>query len=64
MMKVMWEQRYAAEEYAYGEEANAFFKTRLDRLPARGRLLLPAEGEGRNALLAHRAQGESRIARY
>ena len=53
-MKDMWEQRYAADEYAYGEEPNAFFKRCLDRLPAPGRLLLPGEGEGRNAVYAAR----------
>ena len=36
-MKDMWEERYAADEYAYGEEPNAFFKACLDRLPAPGR---------------------------
>ena len=53
-MKEMWEQRYAADEYAYGEEPNAFFKACLERLPAPGRILLPAEGEGRNAVYAAR----------
>lgn len=51
-MKDMWEQRYGADEYAYGEEPNAFFEACLDRLPVPGRLLLPAEGEGRNAVYA------------
>ena len=27
-MKDMWEQRYAADEYAYGEEPNASSKAR------------------------------------
>ena len=50
-MKDFWNQRYAEEEYAYGTEPNAFFKAQLDqRTP--GRLLLPAEGEGRNAVYA------------
>ena len=53
-MKDMWEERYAADEYAYGEEPNAFFKACLDGLPAPGRLLLPGEGEGRNAVYAAR----------
>jgi SAM-dependent methyltransferase len=53
-MKDMWEKRYAADEYAYGEEPNVFFKACLDGLPAPGRLLLPAEGEGRNAVYAAR----------
>ena len=50
-MKEMWEQRYGQVEYAYGEEPNAFFKTCLDRMRP-GRLLLPGEGEGRNAVHA------------
>lgn len=53
-MKEMWEERYGRDEYAYGEEPNAFFKASLDRLPAPGRLLLPGEGEGRNAVYAAR----------
>ena len=53
-MKEMWEERYAADEFAYGEEPNEFFKVCLDRLPTPGRLLLPAEGEGRNAVYAAR----------
>jgi len=53
-MKNIWEERYGADEYAYGEEPNAFFKACLDRLPAPGRLLLPGEGEGRNAVYAAR----------
>lgn len=50
-MKEFWNQRYGASEYAYGTEPNVFFKAQLDRLPA-GRILLPAEGEGRNAVYA------------
>jgi SAM-dependent methyltransferase len=46
-----WNARYAAAEYAYGTEPNAFFKAQLDQLTP-GRLLLPAEGEGRNAVYA------------
>jgi len=53
-MKDLFDQRYRADEYAYGEEPNAFFKARLDELPAPGRILLPAEGEGRNAVYAAR----------
>ncbi|MGB8331472.1 MAG: class I SAM-dependent methyltransferase [Polyangiales bacterium] len=53
-MKEMWEERYGRDEYAYGEEPNAFFKACLDRLAAPGRLLLPGEGEGRNAVYAAR----------
>jgi len=46
-----WNKRYAAEEYSFGTAPNAFFKEQLD-LSDSGRLLLPAEGEGRNAIYA------------
>ena len=46
-----WDSRYAEETYADGTEPNAYFRQRLDALPP-GRLLLLAEGEGRNAVYA------------
>ncbi|MBU2940450.1 class I SAM-dependent methyltransferase [Lacinutrix sp. C3R15] len=54
-MKDFWNERYANEEFAYGTEPNVFFKQQLDKLKP-GKLLLPAEGEGRNAVYAA-AQG-------
>lgn len=50
-MSDFWNQRYSTEEYVYGTEPNEFFKERLDLLQP-GTLLLPGEGEGRNALYA------------
>lgn len=50
-MKELWNQRYDDVEYAYGTEPNLFFKQQLDRLDP-GKILLPAEGEGRNAVYA------------
>ncbi len=50
-MKEFWNERYAAKEFAYGTTPNTFFKKVIDGLPA-GRMLLPAEGEGRNAVYA------------
>lgn len=50
-MKEMWNQRYAQEVFVYGTEPNEFFKTQLSLLP-KGKVLLPAEGEGRNAAYA------------
>ncbi len=50
-MKEIWNQRYAQELFVYGTEPNEFFKTQLSLLPA-GKILLPAEGEGRNAAYA------------
>lgn len=52
-MKAFWNERYAANDYAYGEEPNLWFAEQLARLPP-GRLLLPCEGEGRNAVHAAR----------
>ncbi|MFZ1728634.1 MAG: class I SAM-dependent methyltransferase [Bacteroidota bacterium] len=52
-MQEFWNQRYAAAEYAYGTEPNQFFKQQL-RLLSPGRLFLPGEGEGRNAVYAAR----------
>jgi 2-polyprenyl-3-methyl-5-hydroxy-6-metoxy-1,4-benzoquinol methylase len=51
MSKEMWDQRYSEKEYAYGTEPNSFFKEQISLLKA-GKLLLPAEGEGRNAVFA------------
>lgn len=47
----MWDQRYSSEDYAYGTEPNVFFAEQLSKLVPR-KLLLPAEGEGRNAIFA------------
>jgi 2-polyprenyl-3-methyl-5-hydroxy-6-metoxy-1,4-benzoquinol methylase len=50
-MKQFWDARYAETAYAYGTEPNAFLKAQLaQRKP--GKILFPAEGEGRNAVYA------------
>ncbi len=50
-MKEFWDERYAEEGYVYGESPNKFFKDQLDQLDA-GKILLPADGEGRNGVYA------------
>lgn len=50
-MKQFWNERYSTNESFYGEAPNHFFKTFIDAQPV-GHLLLPAEGEGRNAIYA------------
>lgn len=50
-MKEFWNARYSEKEFAYGKEPNVFFKEQLNRISP-GKLLLPAEGEGRNAVYA------------
>lgn len=47
-----WDERYSADQYIYGIEPNQFFKEQLDKILTPGRLLLPGEGEGRNAVYA------------
>ena len=46
-----WNERYSDEAFAYGEEPNQYLKEELEKIPA-GRILFPAEGEGRNAVFA------------
>lgn len=50
-MKELWNQRYSLEEYKYGKEPNQFFKEELSKLKS-GLIILPGEGEGRNAVYA------------
>lgn len=51
-MKDFWNDRYSAESYAYGTAPNTFFREKLNEYKLRGRVLFPAEGEGRNAVWA------------
>lgn len=51
-MKDFWDNRYAEKVYAYGKEPNRYFKESLERYEIIGNILLPAEGEGRNAVFA------------
>ncbi|MET3037194.1 class I SAM-dependent methyltransferase [Chryseobacterium sp. NRRL B-14859] len=46
-----WNDRYRNEDYAFGKEPNIYFRKELDLLTP-GKILLPAEGEGRNAVYA------------
>lgn len=52
-MKDFWNARYKEETFANGTKPNEFFKENIDKLSA-GKILLPAEGEGRNAVYAAR----------
>lgn len=52
-MKDFWNNRYDNEAFAYGKEPNAYLKERLEQLKP-GKILFPAEGEGRNAVYAAR----------
>lgn len=50
-MNSFWNERYAVDEYVYGTEPNEFYKEELEKLTP-GKILFPAEGEGRNAVFA------------
>ena len=50
-MQSFWNERFASPEYVYGTLPNAFFAHSLSTLKP-GKLLLPADGEGRNAVFA------------
>ncbi|MFN8589128.1 MAG: class I SAM-dependent methyltransferase [Candidatus Eisenbacteria bacterium] len=45
-----WDERYAVDSWAFGDQPNDFLREHAHRLPARGRVLCLAEGEGRNAV--------------
>lgn len=45
----MWDERYSAEEYAYGTAPNEFLVENVGCIP-KGNVLSLAEGEGRNAV--------------
>lgn len=46
-----WDLRFSAEEYTYGKDPAPFFEEQIKKVPI-GKILLPAEGEGRNAVFA------------
>ncbi|HMV81107.1 MAG TPA: class I SAM-dependent methyltransferase [Leptospiraceae bacterium] len=45
----MWDERYSADEYAYGKAPNRFLEENFSSIP-KGKVLSLAEGEGRNAV--------------
>ncbi|MFH1051460.1 MAG: class I SAM-dependent methyltransferase [bacterium] len=56
-MLEMWNSRYDNAEYIYGAEPNIFFKNFIDKEKP-GKILLAAEGEGRNAVYAAKKDWE------
>jgi 2-polyprenyl-3-methyl-5-hydroxy-6-metoxy-1,4-benzoquinol methylase len=50
-MQTFWDERYATSEYVYGTEPNAYYRNKIKALSP-GKILLPGEGEGRNAVYA------------
>ena len=50
-MKDFWNKRYSEKEYVYGIEPNVFFAEQIKHIK-QGKMILPCEGEGRNAIYA------------
>ena len=48
-MKNSWNERYSEKEYVYGEAPNIFFAEQIAKLIP-GTIIMPCEGEGRNAV--------------
>jgi SAM-dependent methyltransferase len=46
-----WNERYSKKEFAYGKQPNNYLREQLEKLSV-GKILFPAEGEGRNAVFA------------
>ena len=44
-----WNERYSAQGYLFGETPNAYLVSKANLLPAHGRALSVADGEGRNS---------------
>ncbi len=49
-MKNFWDVRYAEDTFAYGEEPNDFVRESTSLFAPKSRILLLAEGQGRNAV--------------
>lgn len=49
--KTMWDRRYEENEFVYGKAPNLFFKEWLPKFEP-GKVLMPADGEGRNGVYA------------
>jgi SAM-dependent methyltransferase len=45
-----WEARFSTPEYLFGTEPNEFLRAQAHLLPARGKALAVADGEGRNGV--------------
>jgi SAM-dependent methyltransferase len=45
-----WEERFSVPDYLFGKEPNYFLKSCAPLLPARGKVLAIADGEGRNGV--------------
>src|SRR5699024_5564577 len=53
-MSQFWDERYSQDDYLYGEKPNAFLEHRHTLIPRDGRVLVLADGEGRNGVFLAR----------
>lgn len=51
-MKEFWNKKFSDDEYVYGTAPNSFFESEINKIETIGSVLLPLEGEGRNACFA------------
>jgi SAM-dependent methyltransferase len=51
MTNSFWNERYSQKDFVYGESPNIFFAETLKKLNSR-KIILPCDGEGRNAVHA------------
>ena len=49
-MSEFWNQKYARDDYFYGEQPNDFLHSQIFRLPTGARVLVVGDGEGRNGV--------------
>lgn len=49
-MGTNWDERYAVLEYVYGTAPNQYLRSQRYRIPANARVLVAADGEGRNGV--------------
>lgn len=47
---ISWDKRFEGDDYVFGTEPSAFLTREVGRLPAGGRVLAVADGEGRNGV--------------
>lgn len=50
MSHAFWDQRYAAADFKYGTEPNAFLQAQARLIAPASRVLVPGDGEGRNGV--------------
>lgn len=50
MIQTVWDERFAGDEFVYGEAPNAWLAEQAERIPTTGTALALGDGEGRNGV--------------